>query len=53
MNVNKNKGILIYFAIAIAILLFMVFGFRSLLLESDSTSYSDIIGYFDEYRVSE
>lgn len=50
---NKNKGLIIYFAIAAAILLFLVFGFRSIVAGTDTTSYSDIIGLFDQQKVSE
>ena len=50
---NKNKGLIIYFAIAAAILLFMIFGFRSIMAGADEKSYSEIIGYFDQQKVSE
>ncbi len=53
MNSSRNKGILAYFAVAVVILLFLVFGFRSLMSSADTTTFSDVISYFDEYRVSE
>lgn len=53
MKLEKSKGLLIYFAISAAILLFMIVGFRSLMSSQDTTTYSDIIQYFDDYRVSE
>lgn len=44
---------LVYFAISAVILLIMVMGFRSLVSPQEDVNYSDIIQYFDDYRVSE
>ncbi len=53
MKLDKSKGLLIYFVISAVILLFIIMGFRGLMTPQDTTTYSDIIQYFDDYRVSE
>lgn len=53
MNFSKSKGILAYFAVAAVILVFLIFGFRSLMKGADTTTFSDVIAHFDDYSVSE
>ena len=53
MNFSKSKGILAYFAVAAVILVFLIFGFRSLMKGADTTTFSDVISHFDDYSVSE
>ena len=53
MNFSKSKGILAYFAVAAVILVFLIFGFRSLMKGADTTTFSDVIQHFDDYSVSE
>jgi len=53
LNFSKSKGILAYFAVAAVILVFLIFGFRSLMKGADTTTFSDVIAHFDDYSVSE
>lgn len=50
---GKNKGLLIYLAFAAVIIFFMVYAISGLTMPSDEASYSDILGYFDNYEVKE
>ncbi|MBQ8622984.1 MAG: ATP-dependent zinc metalloprotease FtsH [Oscillospiraceae bacterium] len=53
MNQNKNKGLLAYLAFATIIIIAMLIAFSSFASQADKTTYSDILGYFDNLQVSE
>ncbi len=50
---NKNRGFLTYILFAVIIIAVMVIGFSTLSSTVDDPSYSEVIGYFDDLRVSE
>jgi len=49
---RNNKGIAAYIAIAAALIIAFIFIFSQLTDSSKKTQYSEIIGYFDEYKVT-
>ncbi|MBE6853466.1 MAG: ATP-dependent zinc metalloprotease FtsH [Ruminococcus sp.] len=53
MTPKKNKGLLTYISIAAIIILILGFLIPSLDQGSTAKKYSEIIGYFDDYSVSE
>lgn len=50
---NKNKGLIIYIVISAALILFLMMGFKSIIMGADAPTYSDIIAKFDNLEVSE
>lgn len=50
---KKGSGILVYTLIAVGLVAFMVYWLKSSSEPASEYSYSDIMGYFDNYQVSE
>ncbi len=53
MKQNKNKSIIIYILVSIAILAGIVFMLNNVNTNTDKVDYSTITGYFDDLKVSE
>lgn len=50
-NNKNNKGIIAYIAIAAVLIMGFLFIFPKLMDTGKDTKYSEVIGYFDEYKV--
>lgn len=53
LNKKKNTGILIYMVIAFGLIMVLLMLFKMSMGTGQQYTYSDIIGYFDNYQVSE
>lgn len=53
MNPKKNKGVYVYLAIGFALILSLLLLFNMSMGSSSKYTYSEIIKYFDDYKVSE
>ena len=50
---NRNKSIIIYILVSVAIITGLVYLLNNVTRKTDEIDYSTITGYFDSYRVSE